>query len=73
MNTKTFIDQLISDHTSDSTVMGHVQTTITALSGVLRSISRDTGDPIFEKCAVELREEFYNRLKEKSTDETFSN
>lgn len=72
MNTEKFIEQLISDHTSDSTVMNHVQTTVTALSGALRSISRNTGDPTFERIADELRAEFFKKLQEKLTHEAIS-
>lgn len=62
MNTEKFIAQLISDHTEAPTIMGHVQISVVSLSGVLRSISRNTGDPRLEKIADELRTEFFKKL-----------
>lgn len=64
-----FIRQLILQHGSDKATMAHVQTTVTAICGVLRATSRYTAKPEFDQIAAGLKEKFYEILEKEYLDQ----
>lgn len=57
MNKQEFIHFLETAHSIDKTPIQHTQTTVTAIVGVLRRLSKEYDDPRLLKISDELSEE----------------
>lgn len=64
MNTENFVEQLLDDHDAGLSVMDHTRISVMAVVGVLCSVSKNTGDPIFKKIADDLRKTFIDKTNE---------